>query len=228
MPMQSSFQSHLSHLFILTSSRIKNPLVGIPKAELFDQVETYAKEHSLEDIVPLLKKGALAAQHPESLESIEELDPSELQVLQDEKSRRWHHPRTLYFLIALNSIGAAIQGWDQTGSNGANLSFPQEFGIADSGADCEAAETCLKHSWIIGAINSAPYMAIALFACWLSDPVNHFIGRRLVNDIKRREVLAADHLSGGPSSSAPSSACSLQLVRLLRSHGLRSSSVVSS
>jgi hypothetical protein len=65
-------------------------------------------------------------------------------------------------LILLNSIGAAIQGWDQTGSNGANLSFPQEFNIADTGAFCEAAGTCENNSWIIGAINSAPYMAIAL------------------------------------------------------------------
>lgn len=164
------------------TNRIKNPLVGIPKAELFDQVEAYAQEHSLQDISTLLKKGALAAQHPESPELIEEFDQSEVQVLQDEKTRRWHHPRTLYFLIALNSVGAAIQGWDQTGSNGANLSFPQEFGIADGGPECEAAGTCLKNSWIIGAINSVPYMAIALFACWLSDPVNHFIGRRCVGD----------------------------------------------
>lgn len=110
---------------MLTKSRIKNPLVGIPKAELFDQVETYARAHSLEDIIPLLKKGALAAQSPESPEQIEELDQSEVQVLQEEKTHRWRHPRTLYVLIALNSIGAAIQGWDQTGSNGANLSFPQ-------------------------------------------------------------------------------------------------------
>lgn len=155
-------------------------MVGIPKPELFDQVEAYAKDHSLEDIVPLLKKGALAAQHPESPELIEELNQSEVRILQEERTRRWHHPRTLYVLIALNSIGAAIQGWDQTGSNGANLSFPQEFGIADRGSGCEAAGTCLTNSWIIGAINSAPYMAIALFACWLSDPINHFIGRRCV------------------------------------------------
>jgi hypothetical protein len=35
------------------------------------------------------------------------------------------------------------------------------------------------NSWIIGAINAAPYMAIALFACWLSDPINNLIGRVL-------------------------------------------------
>lgn len=170
--------SNTAHSDKLIHGRIKNPLVGIPKYELFDQVETYAKEHSLQDIIPLLKKGALAAQSPESPEFIEELDQDDVQVLQEEKTHRWRHPRTLYMLIALNSVGAAIQGWDQTGSNGANLSFPQEFGIASSGPECEAAGTCNQNAWIIGLINSVPYMAIALFACWLSDPVNYYIGRR--------------------------------------------------
>jgi hypothetical protein len=51
---------------------------------------------------------------------------------------------TLYATIALCSIGAAVQGWDQTGSNGANLSFPAEFGIG-SGS--------LADEWIIGVVN---------------------------------------------------------------------------
>ena len=39
---------------------------------------------------------------------------------------RWKQPFILYFTVFLCSLGAAVQGWDQTGSNGANLSFPQE------------------------------------------------------------------------------------------------------
>jgi hypothetical protein len=42
--------------------------------------------------------------------------------------------------IVLNSIAAAIQGWDQTGSNGANLSFPREFGIADTVPYCDSSD----------------------------------------------------------------------------------------
>ena len=34
------------------------------------------------------------------------------------------------------------RGWDNTGANGANLSFPEEFGIEDN-------------SWLVGFINSA-------------------------------------------------------------------------
>ena len=110
----------------------------------------------------LLKKGALVAQSPDDYESMAELTDDEKRALREEKTRRWHHPRTLYFLIILNSIGAAIQGWDQTGSNGANLSFPTALGIPDTGPLCEAQGTCERNSWIIGAINSTPYMALCL------------------------------------------------------------------
>jgi hypothetical protein len=78
---------------------------------LFRAVDTYADRHGLQDIAPLLKKGALAAQNPHHPEAIEELDPQEVLVIQEETTRRWHHPKTLYFLVILNSIGAAIQGW---------------------------------------------------------------------------------------------------------------------
>jgi hypothetical protein len=48
------------------------------------------------------------------------------------------------------------------GSNGANLSFPLAFGISDAPADgCDPA-TCDKNSWLIGFINSCPYIAIAV------------------------------------------------------------------
>jgi hypothetical protein len=35
--------------------------------------------------------------------------------LREEVTHRWKHPRILYYTIILNSIAAAIQGWDQTG-----------------------------------------------------------------------------------------------------------------
>jgi MFS family permease len=57
-------------------------------------------------------------------------------------------------------------------------SFGQAFGIPDSGEECTAAGTCEKNSWIIGFVNSSPYIAIALFTAWLSDPINELLGRR--------------------------------------------------
>lgn len=61
------------------------------------------------------------------------------------------------------------RGWDQTGSNGANLSFPVAFGINENSA---------RGQWIVGIVNAAPYIASAVWGCWLSDPINRMLGRR--------------------------------------------------
>lgn len=142
--------------------RVRNPLVGIPREQLLRDVEIYATENQLLQILPLLKKGALVAQSPRTIDTLPELDEADRLALREEVTHRWRHPKALYFTIILNSIAAAIQGWDQTGSNGANLSFPVEFGISDSGDLCEAAGNCDRNSWIVGFVNSCPYIAIAL------------------------------------------------------------------
>ncbi|KAK7408271.1 hypothetical protein QQX98_009584 [Neonectria punicea] len=160
------------------TGEIKNPLVGIPKAQLLSDAEAFAAKHGLADVADDFKRGALAAQNPIAYETIPELTEDDHRLLKNEVEHRWKQPKALYFSILMNSISAAIQGWDQTGSNGANLSYPEVFNIADTGAACEAAGTCSRNSWIIGAINSAPYMAIAVISCWLSDPLNDWIGRR--------------------------------------------------
>lgn len=147
---------------MLTQYSIKNPLVGIPKDRLLSEAAGLATKHGLNDAVDDFKRGALAAQHPEKFETIVELTDQDRQLLKNEIEHRWKHPKALYFAIFMNSISAAIQGWDQTGSNGANLSYPQVFNIASSGEQCEAMGTCSRNSWIIGAINSAPYMAICV------------------------------------------------------------------
>ncbi|KAK1707705.1 hypothetical protein BDP67DRAFT_581712 [Colletotrichum lupini] len=155
-----------------------NPLEGIPREQLKIDARLFAIGLGLQNEITYFEKGALAAQTPKAYEDIPELNEEDRVVLRNEIEHRWKHPKALYFTILMNSVSAAIQGWDQTGSNGANLSFPQAFGIADKGEACLIAGTCARNSWIIGAINSAPYMAICVIACWLSDPVNNWFGRR--------------------------------------------------
>jgi hypothetical protein len=89
----------------------------------------------------------LAAQNPGCYEDIEEFTPEEKTLLRREVTHKWHLPKDLYYTIALCSLGSAIQGWDNTGANGANLSFPQEFGIADN-------------EWLIGLINAVSTWSI--------------------------------------------------------------------
>ena len=77
-------------------------------------VEEFAVEKGMEDILPLLKKGALVAQDPPAFESLEELDEGEKEIIRNEVLHKWRQPRALYITIILCSVGAAVQGWDQT------------------------------------------------------------------------------------------------------------------
>ncbi|CAG8919118.1 unnamed protein product [Penicillium salamii] len=158
------------------AGEIKNPLAGIPHDELMANVTAYATEYDLENILPLLKKGALVAQSPAGIDGLAELDDNDRRIINEEQTHRWKHPFALYYTIILNSIAAAIQGWDQTGSNGANLTFDVQFGIPNSG--CSDAAVCKRNQWIVGFINATPYITICLFVAWLSDPLNHILGRR--------------------------------------------------
>jgi MFS family permease len=112
------------------------------------------------------------AQDPTNYEDISgefALTDVETEVLRNEVLYKWRQPRTLYLTIITCSIGAAVQGWDQTGSNGANLSMPSYFHIASPSN---------HDTLILGLVNSAPYLGSAFFGCWISDPLNYYLGRR--------------------------------------------------
>ncbi|KAH8773472.1 hypothetical protein F5883DRAFT_627955 [Diaporthe sp. PMI_573] len=133
-------------------AKIKNPLDGIPKHELMAQVEDFADEKCLAEYTGLLKKGALIAQDPENYEHLpgeHRLTPEECDAIHAEVHHKWRVPRMLYMTIFTCSIGAAVQGWDQEGSNGANLSFPQALGL-----DLNSP----YGTYILGLINSGPYI----------------------------------------------------------------------
>ena len=114
-------------------------------------------------MVPLLKKGALVAQDPPAFEQVDDLDDIERDALRNEVLHKWRQPRALYFTVILCSIGAAVQGWDQTGSNGANLSWPVDFDVPDlvpksgevPGVDYD------RNTWIVGVVNAGPYLGSA-------------------------------------------------------------------
>ncbi|KAI8285330.1 hypothetical protein K4K60_001345 [Colletotrichum sp. SAR11_57] len=153
-------------------AKIKNPLLGINRSELLRDVEHFARDKGLDEYLPMLKKGALVAQDPtgyEEIDGTEALEADEIQVLRDEVLHKWRIPKILYLTIITCSIGAAVQGWDQTGSNGANLSFPTVFGIGSNSH---------HDTLLVGLVNSAPYIGSAFIGCWLSDPLNNWVGRR--------------------------------------------------
>jgi len=123
------------------------------------EVEAFVTENGLTDIVKLLRKDTLAARSPHSIKLIPELDEDDRHALREEVTHRWKHPENLYFTLILSSIAAAIQGWVQTGSGGANLSWPVALGTPDSGPVREAASNCEKNSWLVGFVNSCLYLS---------------------------------------------------------------------
>lgn len=100
----------------------------------------------------LFGRAALVARDPKRFEMVTELAEDERAALAYERDHKWHGPKMLWYSIGLCAIGAATQGWDQTGSNGANLSFPQEFGLTGTGRD----------EWVVGIVNAIIFLTAGL------------------------------------------------------------------
>lgn len=91
------------------SSRIKNPLADLSQSQVLRDVEIFAQEYNVTDILPELKKGALVARDPAEFEFVSDLTEQEITALRDEVLHKWRQPKALYFTIILCSIGAAVQ-----------------------------------------------------------------------------------------------------------------------
>lgn len=104
------------------------------------------------ELADLFGRAALVARDPDRFEMLTELSVDEMESLKYERDHKWHGPFMLWYSISLCAVGAATQGWDQTGSNGANLSFPEEFGINETATD----------EWIVGAINAIIFLTAGL------------------------------------------------------------------
>ncbi|TEA20590.1 putative polyol transporter 1 [Colletotrichum sidae] len=146
------------------NAKIRNPLVGLSRSDLRVQVAGFCQEFGFRDREDVFYRGALAAQNPEAYESVNELTEDDKLALRREVTHKWHLPKDLYYSIALCSLGSAIQGWDNTGANGANLSYPQEFKIENDPA-------------LVGIINAGPTL-FGLLSAWAADPINNCLGRR--------------------------------------------------
>ncbi|MBZ6373504.1 MAG: MFS transporter [Kocuria palustris] len=58
---------------------------------------------------------------------------------------------------------------DQTVVNGAQIFYKHQFGIGDGSS---------RSAWLVGLVNSAPYLCCAFISSWLTVPFNHWFGRR--------------------------------------------------
>ena len=110
----------------------------------------------------LFGQAALVARQPDAFHSVPGLAPDQVAALEYEKDHKWRAPKMMWFAVSLCAIGAATQGWDQTGSNGANLSFPIEFGLEDENGNSDAFGF-----WIIGLVNSIIFLTAGLMYVFL-------------------------------------------------------------
>jgi len=119
----------------------------------FNDVDSFTEQYRLTHHLDTFQKAAALLLHDSDVENIPGVTAPEVQALQDENTRKWRQPRMFYFTVLVCSIGAIEQGWAQTGMNGANLYFPQAFGI---GSDS-------KHdNFVVGLINSGIYLSTGL------------------------------------------------------------------
>ncbi|OCF33741.1 sugar transporter [Kwoniella heveanensis BCC8398] len=151
---------------------IENPLKRIPRAQVIEDAQAFANNNNLAQYSELFGRAALVARDSKDFDRIPELTEDERHALQYEKDHKWHGPFMLWYSITLCAVGAATQGWDQTGSNGANLSFPEAFGIPirEGGGG--------RNEWIVGAINAIIFLTAGCIGAFIVDPLNHYFGRR--------------------------------------------------
>lgn len=146
----------------VTPDDVYNPLQKLTTPQLMAEVDQFCTEYGLQEDNEVFRRGALAARNPKNIEGITELSAEDRETLIYERNHPWHLPRLLFYSVILCAIGAATQGWDQTGSNGANLSFPQEFGIGAKVGEPNGE----RDEWIVGLVNSSVYISAAFIGCW--------------------------------------------------------------
>jgi hypothetical protein len=141
---------------------VHNPLARLSKGACAEQAQAFAEGFGMSEHSSLFARAALVARDPERFEMLTELEDDERAALIYERDHKWHGSKMLWYSIGLCAVGAATQGWDQTGSNGANLSFPEEFGLAIPGQPVDP-----KNEWIIGIINSIIFLTAGLIGAFI-------------------------------------------------------------
>ncbi|KFY33669.1 hypothetical protein V494_07429 [Pseudogymnoascus sp. VKM F-4513 (FW-928)] len=151
--------------------KLANPLGNISIKKVGDMGEQYCREFALgeSEDARAFRLGAMVAKDPAKFREVEGLTEEELKVFSDEFEHKWRQPKKLYLVILLCSLCAAVQGMDETVVNGAQIFYKQHFGIG--GKDP-------RSTWLVGLLNSGPYLCCAFIGCWLTIPFNNWFGRR--------------------------------------------------
>lgn len=94
-----------------------NPLAGIPKDQLFNDVKNFCDKHGLTEHYDTFCKGALVAQSPHAAQQLDILSSEEKRHLEREHTHKWSQTWDLYWLVIMCSLCAAVQGMDEVCSS---------------------------------------------------------------------------------------------------------------
>ncbi|KAI6043415.1 hypothetical protein EDC04DRAFT_2957879 [Pisolithus marmoratus] len=159
---------HRAHLNAKTrtisdiDTKLANPLRGIPYETLMIDVEEFARDKELSHLLPQLRKGVLVAQDLDAYQQHDMFTATDRKLLQSRG--RSEVPLSIPIMLFLAAI---TFGMDETVINGAQLSYPKQFGIDTS---------ISRDSWLLGFINAAPYLCCVMVSCWLTHPLNQWLG----------------------------------------------------
>ncbi|KEF58287.1 uncharacterized protein A1O9_06213 [Exophiala aquamarina CBS 119918] len=154
------------------SAAFENPLEGVSKEQLMQDVEDFCRDNNLMEHVDAFRKGALVAQNPRNTASITELSDEDRITLDREHTHRWSQPMTLYWLVVMCSLAAAVQGMDETVNNGAQALYLEQLNITTDRFSQSMVDN------LTGLVVGAPYLCCAILGCWLTEPMNKLFARR--------------------------------------------------
>ncbi|KAF2500921.1 hypothetical protein BU16DRAFT_185712 [Lophium mytilinum] len=152
------------------------PFFGWDQNKMNLEANEFIKLSGLADYASHIRRGSFLAQDRNAFPKDKPrhdgltLTPDERARLELEQSPRridkFKQPFRLWAVVILCSLGAAVQGWDETAVNGAQIQYQYAYGI--DGA---------QNNGYRGLTNSAPYLCCTL-SCWLNYPLNRFLARR--------------------------------------------------
>lgn len=176
------------------SAKAENPLAGMSDGELNRMAEDYCTHYGFdsEEDRRVFRLGARIAGNDFQWDAIPGLTGDEVRGLEFERDHKYRSlPKTLVGVVVvcvshpdaaskhpmpraddtpLQALCAAVQGMDETVVNGAQSFYKVQFGIGDASSQ--------RDSWLLGLLNSAPYLCCAFIGCWLTEPMNARFGRR--------------------------------------------------
>ena len=77
---------------------LENPLAGVPREQLLDDVERFCRQYGLEAHLDEFRKGALISQNPQGALDLPDLTEADKETLRREQTHKWSQPWQLYFM----------------------------------------------------------------------------------------------------------------------------------